>query len=362
MLFKKEPIFRCFSVFACVVMLAGSILILNVLLLPKWLDTPSYEPVTEIVGGFYAEPADSIDVLFLGSSHVFCGINPLLIYQETGLHSYDFSTGTQRTWVSYYYLLEALKTQSPSVVVLDTFMLFDDTQNTEPRNRMALDYLHNSPNKYAAIQTSMQPDESLISYILPVFRYHERIFDLTKADFLWLFENSHYNPLHGYRFEYMDQITPVTFMSYEQDHTTEFSFIWDNECKSRYYLNQIVKTCREQEIKLALITIPVTTNWSIEKQQAIADYAAANHIDYFDFVPEVNAIGLSPETDFYDSTHLNIYGSDKFSRYLGRMIKDIYYPKWSPAPSAELTEQWEKDLTQYLERFHEKQSGSNTNA
>ncbi|WP_256097178.1 hypothetical protein [Brachyspira hampsonii] len=35
---------------------------------------------------FYKQPKNSIDILFIGSSHVHCGINPAILYNEYVYH------------------------------------------------------------------------------------------------------------------------------------------------------------------------------------------------------------------------------------------------------------------------------------
>lgn len=34
--------------------------------------------------------------------------------------------------------------------------------------------------------------------------------------------------------------------------------------------------------------------------------------------------GIDPDTDFYNSTHLNIYGAQKISSHLGRFLQENY--------------------------------------
>ena len=75
---------------------------------------------------YLAEPRDSIDVLFLGSSYAYCDWNPAVMYTESGLTGYVMGGSEQPPALTYWYLKEALKTQSPSVVVLEANSLFFD--------------------------------------------------------------------------------------------------------------------------------------------------------------------------------------------------------------------------------------------
>ena len=74
---------------------------------------------TTIIDGFYAEKRNDIDVLFIGSSNCFCTIDPLVLYEEYGIASYDFASSSQSMDISLLYLKEALKKQKPKVVALE---------------------------------------------------------------------------------------------------------------------------------------------------------------------------------------------------------------------------------------------------
>ena len=88
--------------------------------------------VTDFTGSFKAEQA-SADVLALGSSHVYTQIIPMKIWEDNGIPVYDLRSSAQPIGVSYYYLEQALKTQTPSVVFLDLYML--DSQYVEQSSK-----------------------------------------------------------------------------------------------------------------------------------------------------------------------------------------------------------------------------------
>ena len=61
---------------------------------------------------------ENIDTLFLGSSHVYCGINPEVITQKTGESAFNMATPAQPLNGSYYLLKEADKYNDISHVYL----------------------------------------------------------------------------------------------------------------------------------------------------------------------------------------------------------------------------------------------------
>ena len=70
---------------------------------------------------FYREKENSLDAIFFGSSHMYVNVNTSVLWKEYGIAGYDLGGSEQPVWNSYYYVKEALKTQKPSVLVLDCF-------------------------------------------------------------------------------------------------------------------------------------------------------------------------------------------------------------------------------------------------
>ena len=67
------------------------------------------------------QETDSVDVLFVGTSHVYSDINPAIIWEKSGIATFNLATGGAGLWNSYYAIQEALKTQSPKLIVLELF-------------------------------------------------------------------------------------------------------------------------------------------------------------------------------------------------------------------------------------------------
>ena len=136
---------------------------------------------------FYKQKNNSIDVLFVGSSHIFCNIDPSILYKNYGIASYHFATSGSRTWHTYFSLKEALKTQNPKLIVTEAY-------NTIYGNDYAsyariLDFVYSlkwSVNKAEAIKvSSKKQDWFKIASSLPI--YHNRYSKLNSMDFSILY-------------------------------------------------------------------------------------------------------------------------------------------------------------------------------
>ena len=61
----------------------------------------------------YHTDDDLMDVVFLGSSHCYCGIYPCYLWRDHSMAAFDMAVSGQDKNSTYHVLKETLKTQSP---------------------------------------------------------------------------------------------------------------------------------------------------------------------------------------------------------------------------------------------------------
>ena len=131
---------------------------------------------------FYKQDED-IDYLFVGSSHVYNGINPELLDRKTGENYYNMSVGGQRLIEAYYIIKEADHRNHLKGVYLDLYFYlstgnrgdFDDFSVISGGWR-SLDYKMSSWDKLDYF-FHLNPPEYYINGALPFTRYREYLFD-----------------------------------------------------------------------------------------------------------------------------------------------------------------------------------------
>ena len=91
------------------------------------------------------------------------------------------------------------------------------------------------------------------------------------------------------------------------------------------YLDRIVDLCREKGIELILIKSPcLYPAWYEEWDRWLEDYAERNGVEYIDAIPRMEEMGIDLKTDTYDGgIHLNVYGAEKYTRWLGEKLRDL---------------------------------------
>ena len=96
-------------------------------------------PTTLSYLNFYEMEEDTIDVLFMGSSLAATSYIPQELYDRYGITSYNLASEKQSPVISYYWLKEALRYQSPKVLILDCYYLFRIAIPSSIRPKSALE-------------------------------------------------------------------------------------------------------------------------------------------------------------------------------------------------------------------------------
>lgn len=311
----------------------------NLVMMPKYI-TENYDG--RIVPEFYREKSCP-DVIFLGSSTVYSATSPCVIYENYGITSYVLASSSQTGWDSYYMLKESLKKGTPKMVVMDIgFLNQIEEYAEEVSNRKLFDYMRPGLNKFEAIDVAKAAEESKWDYVFPVLRYHERYKDLTIDDFKYAF----YKPRvtsNGYIINLnvsnnLDEI-PLTLDTAED---------YRLNAKNAEYLQKIISLCKDNGIMIMLVKTPsYNAKWGQMFEADITAMAAMNQINYIDFDLYTDKMGINYMTDSPDDgRHLNLSGAEKYSFFLGSVIKENYdIPDRREDP--EVSAVWNEKVKQY---------------
>lgn len=129
-------------------------------------------------------PADTVDVLLVGSSHIGTNIDNQQIFDETGIASYNLWVGMQPLWNSYYYVQEGLRYQNPKVLVVDVYLAGMDVEYSA--NTVAMKNIQPLPfgfEKIKAALDSFPTWQEALEAVWGLPYYHERFDELTAQDF-----------------------------------------------------------------------------------------------------------------------------------------------------------------------------------
>lgn len=259
------------------------------------------------------EKEDSIDLMFVGSSMAYCDIIPARIYENTGHTTYVLSAPYMMPNTAYYYIKEALKTQSPKVIMLEATSFFF-TINEADYYKVNIGYMPYSLNRLEATLFAAPKTEKL-GLLFPLFNYHERWEQYTLKEHISPRPDATSDLMAGY-----------TFLSKAEPQSERFEreFLCTDEEyeKNVSYIDKIKKLCDKEGIELELFIVPaceyVSPKLTEDLRQVAGSIKVTNFNDHF------NEIGFDLETDFFDKRHVNFTGALKFSDYLSRYIEENY--------------------------------------
>lgn len=278
------------------------------ILMPKFLASlETFSPETEMWRAFYKEPQNSIDVMFVGSSHVYQGINPLVFTEETGETAFDLCSSSQDNATGYFFVKEALRYQKPKYIFLDVGFLWLDSFAGTDRVPRAVDYMRWSSVKNEAVDLWLEinQEQRKINRIFPVLDYHTRWRELQRTDFYYTDKivcEKGFIPTYS-----AAEVRPLDM---KKDYTP-----FEMDDVSAEYFDKLVSLCKDNDITLVLICVPFK-DWNCGKADTVRAIAEKYGLVYVDYTDEENyeRIGLDDATDWYNYDHLNALGADKMSK------------------------------------------------
>lgn len=309
----KKRLFRWACICLCIAVLLP---LLNTLFISK-----SHRAQLRHV--FYDAPENSYDILYLGSSHMNGGLDPAPLESETGVRGYNLATGGQPFDVTYYVLKEALKRQSPKVVVLDTYYLCNNVPyGKDSYMHFALDAMNLNQNKLDAVFHSVG-EEGRAKFLFPFLEYHSRWNSLTAEDYAWN------TPYTGNGFD-AGTNTYGQELQFDEwtDETTELP------AKMQEYLLKFFNLAKEENFQLILVNFPSDytftasdDTWVSEPHKVFnqtAKLAEQNDVSFINFcTPEMmQTIGFDFSNDMNNSGHVNHNGAEKITTWFDDYLKE----------------------------------------
>ena len=294
------------------VILVLVLMLLNALFMPKYM---SEIPEGALIAEYYEEKADH-DVIFIGDCEVYENFSPDALWNEYGITSFIRGSAQQLIWQSYYLMEETLKYETPKVMVFNVLSMKYATPQSEAYNRLNLDGMKLSASKLKAVQASMKEEETMLSYLFPLLRYHTRWSELSGEDVKYLF---HRDILSDSGYLMNVEVRPAANVP-KGKPLADYQF--SEVCYD--YLDKMVELCEKHGVQLVLMKAPsLYPYWYDQWEVQMEEYAAEKGVSYINFLELTEEMGIDFNTDTYDSgLHLNLYGAEKMSHWFGQWLTE----------------------------------------
>jgi len=257
-----------------------------------------------------------IDYAFLGSSHVYCGVDPRIINERTGERAVLISSGIQTLTQTYYNLYELLSYQHPKAVFVEMYGAY---REFDQGNFTNIDCMRFSFNK-VKMARDVFPDTFILYSLFPVFREHSNWKNTDN-----LMTNIEQEEGFVYEFGFSGTDTRVSDEQYNGylNMDADFTEFTMREADVNA-LRKMIKLCGDKDVKIKFFMIP----WIREFARKINYPSVVSAMDeavapykMLDFMgDDYDKMGLSRnyfiEDKISNNQHLNVDGAKIFTNYL----------------------------------------------
>lgn len=302
---------KLFGCIITIVVTIGLVLYLGYILRPTDTDM-----TVSSIKTFHELPENSLDVIGYGSSHMWRGLDTLKLYEDYGIKAYNYGCNWQHINTTSLFIKDSLRTQSPKLLLIDTFYVNNVLMNTSMDGEIYYTRaISNFEGKRQYLKECFGEDlQGYLSYYVPFCAFHENWVNISKNSFKHIEVEESFFENRG--FVSSDSVVPVQI----GDPTTFEQRPLNGYAES--ILDEIVGICKEKNIEIIFFTVPWQGEYA--HSNAMKEYASQNGYPYFDMFELCDEVGLNGDTDFSDAGHLNSSGAAKVADYLGKYIVENY--------------------------------------
>lgn len=342
---QKSMIFvKC--IFKLVVFALGFQLVVSGL---NYIYVDAEHPWYRVMWHHYYEDEGKIDCIILGSSHVYCDIDPSLLNSTSDDYWFNLASPSQCLVDSYYLLKEADRGNELSHIYLELY--YDCSakdslkDNIDPikdqsicdRSWQNIDFMKNSINKVQYMLSVFNKDNT-VSMLFPFCRYRMKLgdWDYIKQNLQAKEKKEYQSYEYRYHFEdgngYLEYRRQGYFYSTREfwGHLYEQSKVLEEDpigYVSEKYLRKIISYCQKRNIAITLFVSPMNDLQLVSTKnydhfiQEVNDIAAEYKVDFYDFnLVREGYLPIHSKDFFYDMGHLNGAGANLFTSFFQQIV------------------------------------------
>ena len=306
----------------------------------------------ERIKAFYLEKEDTLDVVFIGASEVYCDFASSYAYGKYGFTSYPYVSQGMPITLYTTAVKEVLRKQHPKlfVVEINAALYGSEHMVNESYYKYYLDSMPLNKNKIDFIENNIT--ENKIEYYLPLIKYHNNWSKFPK-DLNWSFAVvldyfRGYNLLKGVK-------NNTVTSDLKKEELYNYSKKEKNRCldlePSCYQgFIEFLDFCKSENLNVVFTRFPhpIIKNGLNRSRRAneIGKILKEYGYDYLNFDYMLDELGLDPVNDYYNAEHMNIFGQKKFTEYFSEYLMEHYSITESELDE-KTKERWDKCAEEY---------------
>ncbi len=290
---------------------------------------------------FYDEPADSLDIMYLGSSNAYNHFNAVLAFHEYGFTTGLLSSDSQPFTAIKYLLEESRKAQNPKLYVID-ISIANNIKSNEGGIRKVTDELKPSLNKIKATTNILKysdiPKEDYINYYFTFILYHD----------LWKQYKKDLGELSILFKGHLLSSQTVTIEPQEQ-------FEWNDEIgdltkDQKEVIYDLIEYIKSNKLNVLFVVSPRTYfEEDLKELNAIINIIEKEKLSVLNF-NKLEDLNINYETDYFNYAHLNAYGAKKFTLYFSDCLKKNF--ELPDHRNDDRYASWNETYDRYLQEFY----------
>ena len=265
--------------------------------------------------GEFFDSKTGFDVLFLGTSRMMDSVQPMELWRDYGLTSYNLANSSEVLDVTEQVLRIAMEHHMPKVAMIDVFYVNHavDESWTYPYRHMFYDEVPLSWSKFEAVRATL-PRSEWTEFLMPFSLYHSRWEELITGTAERMVECEPY--MMG------GELRPGYSIEYGFERTKKAV---ERELPGFAALRRIAELCYENGVEPVFVALPGYAMLSEQRQmnavERVAQECGAVFLNLFD----AEELEIDPQTDCYDYIgHMNPTGASKTTAYIGAWLTENY--------------------------------------
>lgn len=265
-----------------------------------------------------------LDMIYIGGSAAFVYWEPPRAWGEYGITSYDYATNSIRAESIIGNIREVSKYQDTDFIVIDArpFEYWSDTIGEDGIRHItdSMDYSWNRWKMVYEYLSNIEKPENIneVSFYFDIAKYHtnmEALGSETNWDFI---DNEGYAFCNGGEiYDLHEELNkPTDFMTKECMELQE---------GSEKTLIKLLEYCRKEKKDVLFVVCP----YRITKEQKMMYNSIQRIVESYGFAfldanEHYDDMEIDFSKDFYNINHVNVYGAEKYTRFLAEYIQENY--------------------------------------
>ena len=271
---------------------------------------------------FYNEPENSMDVAIIGASEMYADYSAPLAYRDYGYTGYNYCIEGIPGQLYLPMLETYLNRQDPELVVIEVngYLYPEEYCKREVNYRRLFDNIPFGAERNELISKYVDPDEQL-SYYLPIIKHHSNWQDIGyqayRVKFLAELEMNGTSKTKSFGTRTTVDSKKKKYKRPKEHSLNDFnkqsldemiSFLKDRGFENVLFIRAPHKHKLEDGLSDELESIITSSGYDYLNCEDIAK----------------DEIGIDKKTDYYNDEHLNVFGNEKFTKFLGGYIDSHY--------------------------------------